>query len=405
MANTLLTISMITNEALMVLKNSLQFTRYVTRSYDERYGVEGAKIGTILNIRKPPRYIGRRGQAMQIEDITEQFVPLALNTQYGCDIQFSTADLKLSIDNFRERIIVPQIATVANMIDADGMALYSQVWNSVGTPGTVPNDMLTYLNAGVKLDNNGTPRDGQRSVVFGAQMQATLVDALKALFQSSEKIRQQYDDGEMGTAMGFKFSMDQNTVTHTVGTYVGTPLVNGANQNNTTSLVTDGWTAGDFVNVGDIFTIASVYAVNPQNRVSTGQLQQFTVTAIDGVATGGGAMTISFLPAIISAGQFQTVDSVPADNAALTVWAGAGSSAKQTPQGLAFHKQAFAFATADLPLPGGVDMAARAVDPDLGISMRLVRAYNISSDMLPCRLDVLGGWATLRAELAARIAS
>jgi len=153
MANNLLTISMITNEALMVLKNNLTFTRYVTRTYDSHFGVEGAKIGQVLNIRKPPQYIGRRGQAMQIEDITEQFVPLVLNTQYGCDIQFSTADLKLSIDNFRERIIVPQIATVANMIDSDGMALYSQIWNTVGTPGTVPNTALTYLNAGVKLDN------------------------------------------------------------------------------------------------------------------------------------------------------------------------------------------------------------------------------------------------------------
>lgn len=402
MANNLLTISMITNEALMVLKNNLQFTRYVTRSYDSRYGVEGAKIGTTLNIRKPPRYIGRRGQAMQIEDITEQFVPLVLNTQYGCDIQFSTADLKLSIDNFRERIIVPQIATVANMIDLDGMALYSQIWNNVGTPGTVPNTALTYLNAGVKLDNTGTPRDGQRSVVFGAQMQATLVDALKGLFQSSEKIRAQYEDGEMGSSLGFKFSMDQNTYTHTIGTYAAAaPAVSGAGQTGNT-LVTSGWTAADVLEVGDVFTIAGVYAVNPQSRVSTGQLMQFTVSARFVAVGAGGTDNITISPGIIPGGQFQNVNVTAADAAAITIF---GASATQTPQGLAFHKQAFAFATADLPLPGGVDMAARAVDPDLGISMRLVRAYDIKGDQLPCRLDVLGGWAVLRPELACRISS
>ncbi len=401
MANNLLTISMITNEALMVLKNNLTFTRYVTRTYDSHFGVEGAKIGQVLNIRKPPQYIGRRGQAMQIEDITEQFVPLVLNTQYGCDIQFSTADLKLSIDNFRERIIVPQIATVANMIDSDGMALYSQIWNTVGTPGVVPNTALTYLNSGVKLDNNGTPRDGQRSVVFGAQMQATLVDALKGLFQSSSRIREQYEEGEMGESLGFKFSMDQNTYTHTIGTYVGTPLISGNGQTGNT-LVTKGWTVADTLNIGDVFTIAGVYAVNPQSRVSTGQLAQFVVAAPFVAVGAGGNDNITISPGIIPSGQFQNVDSIPVDGNAITVF---GASATQTPQALAFHKQAFAFATADLPLPGGVDMAARAVDPDLGISIRLVRAYDIKGDQLPCRLDVLGGWAVLRPQLACRVAS
>ena len=404
MANNLLTISMITNEALMVLKNNLTFTRYVTRSYDGHYGIEGAKIGATLNIRKPPRYIGRRGQAMQIEDITEQFVPLVLNTQYGCDIQFSTADLKLSIDNFRERVIVPQIATVANMIDSDGMFLYSQIWNSVGTPGTVPNDMLTYLNAGVKLDNNACPRDGQRALVFSPQMQATEVDALKGLFQSSSKIREQYEEGEMGTSLGFKFSMDQNTVTHTVGTFVGTPLVSGSGQTGTT-LVTKGWTAGDTLNVGDIFTCATTRSVNPQSRISTGALMQFVVAAAFTAVGAGGNDNITIAPGIIPAGQFQNVDVSPTDADAIVVWAGAGSSAKQPPQGLAFHKQAFAFATADLPTVGGVDMCARAVDPDLGISMRMIRAYDIKGDQMPCRLDVLGGWVVLRPELACRVAS
>jgi len=232
-------------------------------------------------------------------------------------------------------------------------------------------------------------------------MQATLVDALKGLFQSSNKIREQYEEGEMGESLGFKFSMDQNTYTHTIGTYVGTPLISGNGQTGNT-LVTKGWTLADTLNVGDVFTIAGVNSVNPQSRVSTGQLMQFVVAAPFTAVGGGGNDNITISPGIIPSGQFQNVDSTPVDGNAITIF---GASAIQTPQGLAFHKQAFAFATADLPLPGGVDMAARAVDPDLGISIRLVRAYDIKGDQLPCRLDVLGGWAVLRPQLAARIAS
>ena len=364
--------------------------------------MEGAKIGTTLNVRKPPRYLGRVGQAIAIENATETSVPVVLNTQRGVDIQFSSQDLALSIDDFSDRFIKPAIASIANAIDADGMAQFTSVYQNVGTPGTVPNALLTYLNAGVKLSNSAAPLDGERYVVVSPQMQATLVDALKGLFQAASAIAEQYRKGEMGETAGFDFFMDQNVNTFTTGPQGGSPQVNGSNQTGS-SLLTKGWTAAaaSRLVVGDTFTIATTNQVNPQSRQSTGQLQQFVVTAnFSSAADGTG--TISISPPITPSGAFQTTDSTPADGSTITV---SGAASTQTPQGLAFHRDWVTLACADLPLPGGVDMAARVADRQLGMSIRLVRAYNITTDQFPCRLDILYGWAPLRPELACRVQS
>lgn len=402
MPNTLLTISMITREALRVLTNQLVFTKKVNREYSDKFAIEGAKIGSVVNVRKPPRYVGRTGAAISVEDATETQVPVALTKQYGVDISFTSQELTLSIDDFSRRFIKPAVARIANEIDFDGLQLYRTVANSVGTPGTVPNALLTYLDAGVALNNNATPMDGERSIVLNPRMEATIVDTLKGLFQSSTQIKQQYEKGQMGTAIGFDWYMDQNVAVHTVGPLGGTPLVNGAAQTGS-NLVTDGWTAAAALRLraGDVFTIAGVFGVNPQNRQTTGALQQFVVTA-NVSSDGAGNATIPIFPAIVTSGAFQTVTGSPADNAAITV---IGAANTVTPQGLAFHKDAFTFVSADLQMPRGVDMAARVSDPQTGISIRMVRAYNISTDQFPCRLDVLYGWKELYPENACRIAS
>jgi len=402
MANTLLTISMITREALRVLENNLTFTKQVNRQYDDRFGVEGAQIGTVLNVRKPPRYVGRTGTAISIEDATETQVSVTLDTQFGVDITFTSEDLALKISDFSKRFISPAVATIANKIDNAGMALYTSVYNSVGVPGTPgPTTLLAYLNAGVALDNDSAPMDGQRSICITPSQQAQIVNALKGLFQQSSAISSQYARGQMGTAVGFDWYMDQNCNTHTTGTFTtgSTPLVKGAAQTGA-SLITDGWAASTAVILkGDVFTIADVNHVNPQSLASTASAQQFVATA-NGTSDGSGNLTVSISPSITTGTGFQTVDASPADNAAITM---VGTEAKQSPQGLAFHKDAFTLAMADLPLPQGTDMAARVSDDQLGMSIRLIRDYDITTDKFPCRLDVLFGWAALRPELACRI--
>jgi hypothetical protein len=414
-AQQLLTISMITREALRVLTNELGFTKGVNREYEDEFAKTGAKIGNTLNIRKPPRYTRTDGQGLQLQDVTETSVPLVLTTQAQRAFTFTSQDFLLSIDDFSKRFISPAIASMANQVDYDGLQLFSQVWNQVGTPGTIPNALLTYLQAKSLLDKNATPMDGERDLCITPDMEVYIVDTLKGLFQSSERIKEQYDKGEMGEAIGCTWKMDQNVATFTTGAFNGstsstvdctTAPVSGA-----TSIVTGGWGTGATVVAGDVFTIGGggttpVYMVNPQNYQPIPTLQQFVVTAP--ATASGGAMTINFQPAMTTSGPFQTINVLPTTgttNGVLTFSGTYASTGQLTPQGLMYHRDAFTMACADLPLWKGTDMAQRAADKDLGLSIRLIRDYDINMDRAPTRLDFLYGWAVLYPQLACRIAS
>jgi hypothetical protein len=401
MANNLLTISKITNEALMVLENELTFTNQIERSYDDQFAVTGAKIGNTLNVRRPGRFIGTTGPALNVEDFNETSVPVTLSTQFHVDTQFTTQDLALSLDMFSDRVLKPAIAAIANKMDYDGLVMAkNNTANIVGTAGTAPTSLLTYLNAQAYLDSEGAPRDGRRSVVIEPFTGAAIVDSLKGLFMPQSTISEQYRKGMMGRdSAGLNWYMDQNVASQTFATFT-----NSGTTNTTSIGISTGWAssstitvAGTFTpNVGDTFTIANVYAVNPQSRQSYGKLRNFVVTAINGTS-----VTVS--PAIITAGQFQnvTITSTSA-TAALTPFNSTGTS---SPQNILFHKNAFTLATADLELPDGVHFAGRASDKELGLSIRVVRQYTINNDSIPTRLDVLYGWAPLYPELACRVAS
>jgi hypothetical protein len=406
MSNNLLTISMITNEALMVLENELTFSSEVERNYDDQFAVTGAKIGATLNVRRPGRFIGTTGPALNVEDFNETSVPVTLSTQFHVDTQFTTQDLALSLDMFSDRVLKPAVAAVANKIDFDGtsMAKFNTA-NIVGTPGTPPTSLLTYLTAQAYLDSEGAPRDGRRSCIIEPFTGATIVDSLKGLFVPNDRIGMQYSKGMMGRdSAGMNWKMDQNIAAQTFGTYTGTATINTSTDG---GILTSGWAqtstltlskTGTFTpNVGDTFTIANVFAVNPQNRQAYGsnKLRNFVVTAIS-----GNSVTVS--PAVISAGQFQNVSIVSPGASAVTPF---NQSGAVSPQNIVMHKNAFTLATADLELPDGVHFAGRASDKDLGLSLRVVRQYTINNDSIPTRVDVLYGWAPLYPELACRVAS
>ena len=399
MSNSLLTIGMITRESMRVLESMLPFTKNVNTQYSDQYARDGAKIGDTVSVRRPPRYVGRDGPNLQVEASVEGSVPLTLN-QAGCDIAFNTKDLTLSIDDFKKRFIIPAMATVAGKIELAGMQQYKNVYNVVGTPGTLP-VASTLGTANALLDASLAPMDGRRAAILELYATANLVQDTKGLFQDSGTIAEQYESGRFARGFGFNAYTGQMIPSHTAGTQGGTPLVNGASQTGT-SLITDGWTAAAATRLkqGDTFTIAGVYAVNLQSRQSTGKLQSFVATA-DAASDGSGNLTVTISPSLISSGQYQTVDSLPADNAAITVTS--GTSGQVSKQNLAFHPDAFTFASVDMVLPEGVWMADRIVSKSSGISMRAVKAYDINTDQAPLRLDVLYGWATLRPELAVRI--
>ena len=412
--NNFLTTTQIMQESMLVLKNSLEFARLVDRQYSDAYARAGAKVGSTVNARRPPKYRGRYGNTLDPEDIIETSVPIVVDKLFGVDLEYTDVDLTLSMDNFRKRYIEPAVSRIANEIDRTGMALYKDIFNFVGSPGTVPADAITYLNAGVKLDNTGTPRRGQnmRSACIGSQMQATLVNALTGLFQSSDRIREQYESGTMGQGLGFNFTMDQNTPTHVVGALGSVPLVDGAGQVGSNIVCNGaGGAVVGYLKQGDIVTFASVFGITPQTAdktgggESTGDLQQFVVTA-DVDSDGGGAFTIPIDPPIITSGAFQTVTASPANDAVILIFGHASSHAgKSTKQGLAFHRNTFTLVTVDLEDVGGTDMMGRIRDTDTGLTMRMVRAYDIRTNTRPTRLECLWGWKTMYAEMGCRIVS
>ena len=280
MSNQLLTISKITNEALMVLENELTFTSEVDRNYDDQFAVVGAKIGNTVNVRRPGRFIGTTGPALNVEDFNETSVPVTLSTQFHVDTQFTTQDLALSLDMFSDRVLKPAVAAIANKIDRDGLVMAAaNTANIVGTAGTPPTGLITYLTAAAYLDAEGAPRDGRRSCIVEPFTSATIVDSLKGLFVPQEAIGEQYRKGLMGRdSAGMNWKMDQNVVSQTFGSYAGTATVDTRTSN--TQILTSGWASssqititasGSFTpNVGDVVTIAGVYAVNPQNRQAYG---------------------------------------------------------------------------------------------------------------------------------------
>jgi hypothetical protein len=408
MANSLLTDNIIVKECLMELKNQLGFTKHVNKEYDDRFARKGAKIGDTINIRKPSRYEAVSGATLQVQDSVDQSVALQLDQHYHVGMGFSQKDLTLSVDDFKNRYIKPAVTTLANKVDSYGYSqMYKAVYQSVGVPSAsaLPSTLKGFTQAKAKMALAGAPQDGLVAIV-DPLVEASLVEGLKGLFQSSDQIKQQYEKGIMGMAAGSKFISSANVAKHTIGALGGTPAMNGSTSAGATTLVTDGWTAAAAtrLKVGDVISIASVYAVNPQTRQSTGELAQFVVTGSDGASDGSGNMTITIDRAIYASGQYQNVDALPANDAAITIFGHASSYANViAPQNMVFHKDAFVLGCADLELPGGMEMAARASDPESGLSLSLVRGFDIVNHRTLTRLDILFGWKCVYPELACRV--
>ena len=398
MSNSLLTIDMITRKSLEILENNLVLTRNVNRQYDDSFAVEGAKIGSTLRIRLPDRALVTDGAALQVQADNEQFTTLTVSSQKHIGVNFTSAELTMQLDDFAERVLKPRVSQLASSVDADVATSYKGIYNTVGTPGTTPATSLVLLQANQKLNEFATPMD-QRYATVNPAANAGLVEGMKGLFNPTGTISRQFKNGMMGEGiLGLdEINMSQSISNHTNGDW-GTAITV------TSTVATEGQStlgisftgSSKTWNVGDVFTIASVFAVNPQTRQSTGSLQQFTVTA---AATGSSTATLSISPALYTASNaLATVNSFPQASAVVTML---GSATVGYPQNLVYHKDAISFATADLLLPQGVDMASRQVHN--GISLRIVRQYDINNDRLPCRIDVLYGYAAIRPVTAVRL--
>ena len=397
--NTLLTIDEITLEALRVLHSSAAFLKGVDRQHDTAFANSGAKIGSTLRIRKPPKYTIRTGVTINVQDSTEQFVNLPVTSRAGVDMAFTSADLTLDIDQFSKRFIKPAVSVIAAYVDYDALSMTNSVYNSVGTAGTTPANLQVWGDAMARLDRDLAPRDGSRMIVLDPDAQARTVYGNSALFHDGDSISDQYRNGVMQTAIGAKWAMDQSIRTLTVGTRAGSPVINGTiTTQGASTMAIDGYGgATQTVVIGDVFTVASVFKVHPETKQTLSVLQQFVVLN-NNTAASSSTDAVQVSPSMYTSGALQNISAFPADAGAVTF---IGSAATTYPQNLCFHRDAFTFATADLILPGGVDMASRkSMD---GVSLRIIRQYDINNDNLPCRIEVLYGFVAQYPELACRV--
>lgn len=411
-ANNLLTTQKITWETLAILSNTLKVWPNLFNGYDDDFGRPGEKIGQTLNVRKPQRYVGRQGSLFQPEALNNLVTPVTINQQTGVDFQFSSSEKYLSLEAFSKQYLRPAAVRIANMLDfaaAQYMAQYT--WNAVGTQGTQladPGGFKTCLSASQKLwQNLADPED--RCMIVNAASSVQLTDELKGLFNPQAQITKQYQKAMIGRDTGgMDWYQTENLASLTSGSQGGTPTVNGANQtgaggnNGSMSLITNGWSnsVAALLNVGDVFTIAGVYMVNPANYQATSTLQQFVVQQ-NASSDGSGNSTLQIAPAITPSGQYQNVSAAPANGAAITVFATAGTSGTQL---LCFQRDAYAVVSVPGDVPGGTDMAYQETDPETGVTLRFVRDFDPVHDLWVCRFDVYWGIAPLYRELACRVA-
>lgn len=401
MANTILTVSMITREAIRLWKNTNAFLKNVDTQYDDQYAKKGAKIGDTLRIRLPNDYTVRTGPALSVQDTTEQQTTMTVATQKGVDVAFSSLDRTLKLDDFSERHLKPMISNLTAEVARDvmtgvegGIANYTAALD--GSSNITTPTVQTWLQAGAILDKLSCPR-GNRKAMLDPLTQARTVASLAGLFNPTSKISEQFNSGEMGSALGLDFMMDQSVLVHTTANYAGGKTVFGAGQTGTT-LVCNAISGG--LEAGDIITIAGVNSVNRLSKQDNGTLAQFVVTA--DMATGG--TSISIYPAIVppvggQTVQYQTVTASPSNGATITV---VSKAAEQYRKNFVYVPEAITMATADLELPQGVHEAHR--DSMDGISMRFISAYNIGTDQFASRLDILYGYKWLRPEWAVVVA-
>ena len=406
MAQTILTPTQVTRKSLAILHNKLTFLKTINRQYDAQYARAGAKIGTSLLIREPNQFTVRTGAVMQTQDIAETSQTLALATQKGVDFNFSSVELTMSLDDFAGRILEPAMSRLAAEVESKVLqSVYQDIHNQSGTPATTPATLTAVLNGNVKLTQGLAPRSDRHLLLESGAM-AAVTGSVSAFFHRASEIERAFSEGFIGQASGMKWWESEMVPTHTNGTRDDTtPVVNTSTGITSGTAVITMTAFGDGLTYkkGDIFTVADVFAVNLETKQKYAHLQQWVVTA-DETETGTGDMSPAVSPTPITSGAKQNIqiDSAGSGKLVLNLTGeGSGAASLVTPQNLAYQRDAFTFVTADLEMPKGVDFAAREVFD--GISLRIVRKYDITNDKFPARIDVLYGFKTLRPEWACRV--
>ncbi len=411
MADTLLTHDMLAQRALFDLQNELTFSAHVYKGYNSEFGSVGRfKKGNSVRIQLPNKFRANSGidATSNIVDHYERNTTVTVDEQYHVAWDFTETELTLDVEEFSRKYIRPACITLANKVDSLGCSEYVNVYNLVGTPGTTPSTFSVLADAAARLDNESVPREG-RVCVFSPMAHWAMADGeLKGIFQQNV-VDRLLRKGFIGNFALMDFFMDQNIATHTTGAFESDILINDTMSEGDTNLITDGWGGSSDVHQGDVLTCAATYGVNPVSGQTWegSQLRQFVVTAqTDDVSAD---MTIPVSPTLYSSSAtstylpYQTVDTLPANNAAVTF---VGTASTGYAQNLAFHPNAFALTVVPYSKPmsaGKSVMWGSANDPQMGLSIVVSTGFDILLYKEITRLDILFGWDTPEPNYAVRI--
>jgi hypothetical protein len=397
--NQFLNTNWVSMEVLRLLTNMLTVAEYFNRDYDKDFKQEFA-VGSQITVKFPQRFLVVDGMGYQPQAINR--IATTVNLDQWLQVPFEYDDyekavkLERSESELRENYYEPAAAALAQEIDSRAAKFaYQNANNVVGVLGTDPTGVATYYNARRRLKELAAP-PGKRALCISSSMMSTFGQNITTFFQPADELSSMFKEGSLGRAAGFDWYESNSLYTHTAGTWAGAVTVNGANQSGTSLIITA--TAADTFKKGDKFSIANVNQVNPMTRRLPGptQVKHFTITQ-DLTAAGGGADTINFLPAIYGPGsQYQNVDALPANAAALTLWPGTSSpNGKAGTAGLALTKSAFALVGAKLYLPKAVEDRGQASDKQTGLSIRFVKAWDPVRSLAIHRWDMLVGYGNL----------
>lgn len=391
--NSLLSIDMVTREALRVAHEQLSFIGTIDRQYDDSFGRTGAKIGQSLRVRKPNQYTRTQGsRVMDVQDQSEQNGTITVATQDHVDMRFNSAELALTIDDFSRRYIEPAVKVLVSGIEGDFLAFATKATAQVaGTAGTALTDLAAVGAARAKLNQQLAPKDGNRYIQCDSVTMGGLVNGLKGLFQDSAQIKEQYREGMIGRTAMADWYENERMWTLPNSADVAGEINNGTLTSGISSLTVDGFTAAPVA--GMVFTVENVYDVHPETKARYSHLKQFVVTS----AT---TTTINFDPPMVydTTNARQNCSGTPVNDADITF---VGAASTNYIQQLMYHKEAFQFVTADLPIMDDAAKCVRRVQD--GLSMRVWQASDIRNDEQLMRIDILYGMAALRPEWACRI--
>lgn len=407
--NVLLTNDMIAQQALLLLKNALVAAPLVWRNLEQEFG----NIGDTINVRLPPRVKSAEGRRLQIQPHADQVVPFEIDRHRHVGLSFTQRDRALSMTAFSDRYLNSGMVQIANVIDRSILSEFNKGFFRSGTAGTAMN-VAAIHNAEAYQSLVGVPMDGMNCGILHPLDRSTISTEIATKY-NEKMVKTALQRGYMGPLSNYDLYGSANLPLHTVGAHGGTPLVNGADQSGS-SLITDGWTnSAAILNVGDTFTLAGVYEINPQSYASTGRLQAFTVTAA-ATADGSGNATLAISPAMndgslttvdengdtVSLRAYQNVDALPANNAAITVTGTASTSYRMAHF---FHKEAVALAMVELPPAEGAVISVTKRDPDTGLAISMTGGYDINNHMSITRLDAVWGTHLIYPELTHKVYS